>query len=45
MASLIPGYEYDIFIIYRRKENKYKEGEKVKGGVGDQEAIDTIKFY
>ena len=23
MASLIPGFEYDIFISYRRKDNKY----------------------
>lgn len=23
MASTIPGYEYDIFISYRQKENKY----------------------
>ncbi len=23
MASIIPGYEYDIFISYRRKDNKY----------------------
>ena len=23
MASLIPGYEYDIFISYRQKDNKY----------------------
>ena len=22
MASLIPGYEYDIFISYRQKDNK-----------------------
>ena len=22
MASLIPGYEYDIFISYRRKDHK-----------------------
>ncbi len=24
MASLIPGYEYDIFISYRQKDNKGK---------------------
>jgi hypothetical protein len=23
MASLIPGYEYDIFISYRQIDNKY----------------------
>ena len=23
MASLIPGYQYDIFISYRQKNNKY----------------------
>ena len=23
MASLIPGYEYDVFISYRQKDNKY----------------------
>jgi len=23
MAILIPGYEYDIFISYRQKDNKY----------------------
>jgi len=23
MSSLIPGYEYDIFISYRHKDNKY----------------------
>jgi len=23
MASLIPGYEYDIFISYCQKDNKY----------------------
>ena len=23
MASLIEGYEYDIFISYRQKDNKY----------------------
>jgi hypothetical protein len=23
MASLIPGFEYDIFISYRQKDNKY----------------------
>jgi hypothetical protein len=23
MASLVPGYEYDIFISYRQKDNKY----------------------
>ena len=23
MASIIPGYEYDIFISYRQKDNKY----------------------
>jgi len=23
MASLLPGYEYDIFINYRQKDNKY----------------------
>ena len=23
MASLIPGYEYDIFISYRQKDNKH----------------------
>ena len=23
MASLIPGYKYDIFISYRQKDNKY----------------------
>jgi hypothetical protein len=23
MASLIPGYNYDIFISYRQKDNKY----------------------
>jgi hypothetical protein len=23
MASLIPGYSYDIFISYRQKDNKY----------------------
>jgi hypothetical protein len=28
MASLIPGYEYDIFISYRQKDNK---GEKLVG--------------
>jgi hypothetical protein len=25
MASLILGYEYDIFINYRQKENKYDD--------------------
>jgi len=23
MASLIPGYEYEIFISYRQKDNKH----------------------
>jgi hypothetical protein len=23
MASIIPGYDYDIFISYRQKDNKY----------------------
>ena len=23
MASLMPGYEYDIFISYRQKDNEY----------------------
>ena len=23
MASLLPGYEYDIFISYRQKDNKH----------------------
>jgi len=23
MSSLIPGFEYDIFISYRQKDNKY----------------------
>jgi hypothetical protein len=23
MASVIPGFEYDIFISYRQKDNKY----------------------
>jgi hypothetical protein len=23
MASIIPGFEYDIFISYRQKDNKY----------------------
>jgi hypothetical protein len=23
MASIIPSYEYDIFISYRQKDNKY----------------------
>ena len=23
MASLVPGYDYDIFISYRQKDNKY----------------------
>lgn len=23
MASILPGYEYDIFISYRQKDNKY----------------------
>ena len=23
MASIVPGYEYDIFISYRQKDNKY----------------------
>lgn len=23
MASLIPGYNYDIFISYRQKDNRY----------------------
>jgi len=23
MPSIIPGYEYDIFISYRQKDNKY----------------------
>jgi hypothetical protein len=23
MSSIIPGYEYDIFISYRQKDNKY----------------------
>jgi hypothetical protein len=23
MSSLVPGYEYDIFISYRQKDNKY----------------------
>lgn len=23
MPSLIPGYEYDIFVSYRQKDNKY----------------------
>lgn len=23
MASIIPGYEYDVFISYRQKDNKY----------------------
>jgi hypothetical protein len=31
MASLIPGYEYDIFISYRQKDNKIREAEKANG--------------
>jgi len=23
MTSIVPGYEYDIFISYRQKDNKY----------------------
>jgi len=23
MASLVPGYEYDIFVSYRQKDNKH----------------------
>ncbi len=26
MASLLPGYEYDIFISYRQKDNKTTGG-------------------
>jgi hypothetical protein len=32
MASLIPGFEYDVFISYRLKKRK---GEREKGGRGD----------
>jgi hypothetical protein len=26
MASLIPGYEYDLFMSYSQKDNKYDLG-------------------
>jgi hypothetical protein len=35
MASLIPGYEYDIFISYRQKDNKEGGGEKVSERMGE----------
>jgi hypothetical protein len=35
MASLIPGYEYDIFISYRQKDNK--------GDGGVSEFIEALK--
>jgi hypothetical protein len=34
MPSLIPGYEYDIFISYRQKK---KEGERARRGEGEIE--------
>jgi hypothetical protein len=42
MASIVPGYEYDIFISYRQKDNKDRGVEKAKGRVGDQEEISSI---
>jgi len=35
MASLIPGYEYDIFISYRQKDNK--------GDKWVSEVVDSLK--
>ena len=35
MASIIPGYNYDIFISYRKKDNKERRGERVKRGKGE----------
>jgi hypothetical protein len=34
MASLIPGYEYDIFISYRQKDSEEGGGGKVRGRRG-----------
>jgi hypothetical protein len=33
MASLLPGYNYDIFISYRQKKN---EGERARRGEGEK---------
>jgi hypothetical protein len=49
MASIIPGYEYDIFISYRQKDNKH-EGwvtEFVNNLKGELEATfkETVSVY
>jgi hypothetical protein len=36
MASIVPGYEYDIFISYRQKDNLNRGGEEVNGRRGAQ---------
>jgi hypothetical protein len=39
MASIIPGYEYDIFISYRQKDNKGgRQGARLSGATQFREA-------
>jgi hypothetical protein len=35
MSSIIEGYNYDIFISYRQKDNEEGGGEKVRGRAGE----------
>jgi len=39
MPSIIEGYNYDIFISYRLKDNKERGGEKEMGRWGDEEIL------
>jgi hypothetical protein len=49
MASLVPGYEYDIFISYRQKDNKHDGWvtEFVENLKGELESTfkETISLY
>jgi hypothetical protein len=39
MASIIPGYEYDMFISYRQKDNKGgRQGARLSGATQFREA-------
>src|SRR5512136_2408323 len=45
MASLIPGYEYDIFISYRQKDNQPTPGSgwQSKGDMWVSEFVEALK--
>jgi len=45
MASIIPGYEYDIFISYRQKDNQPRPsyGWQSKGGRWVSEFVEALK--